>query len=297
MKNAFLRRLAFSLLLFWLAACQSLPTLVGPSPLPPSPTPPPPTPSPTPIPAAATINGEILPLDFFQAELARYQQAQAALGLSPTQAEAASAVLEDLIAQTLLAQAAHEAGFRLDDAALQARRDALAAQMGGDQALRDWQSAQGYTEAAFLQALRLSVEAAWMRDKLIADVPVSAEQVHIRQILVYNEADAQEVSTQLAAGASFDELAAIYDPLTHGDIGWFPRGYLLTPEVEEAAFALQPDSISPVIHSASGYHLLRLLERDPNRSLAPDALRALQTRALSAWLAARRQSSQITLAK
>lgn len=297
MSKKILRSLALGLLTVLLAACQGLPGLTGPTPLPATPTPPPPTPSPTPIPTAATVNGEIISLALFNAELQRYQQAQQALGLSPSEAEAASAVLEDLIAQTLLAQSAREAGFSLDEAALQARRDALAAQMGGEQALKDWQTAQGYTEPTFRQSLRLSVEAAWMRDKLIAEVPLTAEQVHVRQILVYNEADAQEVSAQLASGADFDELAAVYDPLTHGDIGWFPRGYLLTPEVEQAAFALEVNALSEVIHSAAGYHILKVLERQSDRPLAPDALRSLQFRALTDWLAERRQSSQITLAK
>jgi hypothetical protein len=29
------------------------------------------------------------------------------------------------------------------------------------------------------------------------------------------------------------------DPLTRGDLGWVPRGYLLDEKIEEAAFGLQ----------------------------------------------------------
>jgi len=288
-----MRQILILVLLFLLTACQPLAT-IAPTPLPPTETPLPPTP--TPIPAAAVINGERLTLDEFNAELTRYQQAQTALGQTIDEQSATSAVLDELIAETLLAQGAHEAGFRLDDAALQTRRDQLAAKMGGEQALLDWQKSQGYTEESFRLALRRNAEAAWMRDKIATEIPQKAEQAHVRQILTYNATDAQEVSDQLTAGANFNDLAAIYDPLTHGDIGWFPRNYLLAPEVETAAFALEVGVVSPVIQSAIGYHVITVLERQPDRLLAPDALLTLQSRAVSDWLTNRRQNSQIILA-
>ena len=290
-----MRQIFIVVLLFLLTACQPLAT-IAPTPLPPTETPLLPTPTPTPIPAAAVINGERLTLDEFNAELTRYQQAQTALGQTIDEQSATSAVLDELIAETLLAQGAHEAGFRLEDAALQTRRDQLAAKMGGEQALLDWQKSQGYTEESFRLALRRNAEAAWMRDKIATEIPQKTEQAHVRQILTYNATDAQEVSDQLAAGANFNDLAAIYDPLTQGDIGWFPRNYLLAPEVETAAFALEVGVVSPVIQSAIGYHVITVLERQPDRLLAPDALLTLQSRAVSDWLTNRRENSQIILA-
>lgn len=290
MRRIFLFIPCFVLLL---AACAPLAT-VSPSPQPATPTPLPP--SPTPIPAAASVNGEIIPLAEFNAELERYQRAQSGLGKTIEAQSAASAALDELIAETLLAQGALAAGFTLDDAALQARRDDLAAKMGGEQALLDWQKAQGYDEESFRRALRRSVAAAWMRDKIASDVPASAEQAHVRQILTYNASDAQEVSDQLAAGAVFDELAAIYDPQAHGDIGWFPRNYLQLSAIEEAAFSLEVGAISPVIETDLGFHVIEVLERQPARPLAPDVLLALRVRAVTQWLAERRQNSQISLA-
>ncbi|GAB4484197.1 MAG: peptidylprolyl isomerase [Anaerolineales bacterium] len=281
------------MVLIFLAACAPL-IVVSPSPQPPTLTPLPP--SPTPILAAASVNGEIIPLAEFNAELERYQRAQSGLGKTVSAQDAASAVLDELIAETLLAQAAQEAGFSLDDSALQARRADLAAKMGGEQALLDWQKAQGYDEESFRRALRRSLAAAWMRDKIAAAVPASAEQVHVRQILTYNAADAQEVSDQLAAGTAFDDLAAIYDPQTHGDIGWFPRGYLQAAAIEEAAFSLEVDAVSPVIETELGFHVIKVLERQTARPLAPDVLLALRARAVAQWLAERRQNSQISLA-
>ena len=67
----------------------------------------------------------------------------------------------------------------------------------------------GMTMPPFKVALKRSAEAAWMRDKIIADVPTSVEQIHVRQILTYNEGDARAALEQLNGGADFDELAAL----------------------------------------------------------------------------------------
>jgi len=253
------------------------------------------SPTETPVPMAVTVNGEGITLDEFNAELARYKTAQAALGKTVSEQEAPQIVLDELVAQLLLTQGAAEAGFTVDDAALQARLDALVAQLGGADKLSAWQQAHGYSEAGFRSALKRAVAAAWMRDKIISAVPNTAEQVHVRQILLYNEEVAQSYYNQLQAGADFDELAVLVDPITRGDLGWFPRGYLADQAVEEAAFSLEAGAVSAVIHSEAGYHILKLLELQADRPLSPDAFLALQNRALTNWLANRRQQSEIVL--
>jgi peptidyl-prolyl cis-trans isomerase C len=135
-----------------------------------------------------------------------------------------------------------------------------------------------------------------MRDKIIAEVPSTAEQVHVQQILLYNQDTAQSFLTQLNGGANFDELALRADPSTRGDLGWIPRGYLLEPKIEEAAFALQVGGHSDVIATDVGFHIVRILERDPARLLSPDAFLALQEVALKNWIDQQRQQSSIVLA-
>jgi parvulin-like peptidyl-prolyl isomerase len=107
--------------------------------------------------------------------------------------------------------------------------------------------------------LKRSAEAAWMRDKIIADVPASVEQIHLRQILTYNEADAQLALDQLNTGADFDELAALYDPITLGELGWVPQGYLLGCRANEAVFALQAGQYSAIIATDAGFHIFKAL--------------------------------------
>ncbi len=288
----FLAQLTLAVVL-GLSACASLGASNTPTPELPTSTPLPPTA--TPPPSVAIVNGEYITTAEFQSELERFKTSQTAQGLSFTEEDANKAVLEDMITQTLLVQAAREANFTLTDADLQARIDALASDIGGADALSTWQSTHGYDEASFRIALRRSVEAAWMRDKIIADVPMSVEQIHLRQILTYNQEDAQTALDQLKAGADFDELAALYDPVTLGELGWVPQGYLLDASADEAVFALEAGQYSAIIRTDAGFHIFKALERD-NHLLSPDALLTLQELELRGWVAEKRASSDIVLA-
>ena len=253
-------------------------------------------PTATPEPLALTVNGEGITYTEFDAEITRYTTSQQALGKTVSQEDATSAVIQDLTAQLLLAQGAHANGFTLDDAGLQSRIDALAAAIGGAENLSRWESDHGYNEQTFRSALRRGAESAWMRDKIIAEVPSTAVQVHVQQILLYNQETAESFLIQLNGGTDFDSLAARADPLTRGDLGWIPQGYLLEPKIEEAAFGLGVGDHSVVMETNVGFHIIRVLERDPNRPLSPDALLALQERALNNWVEQQRQQANIILA-
>ena len=242
------------------------------------------------------VNGEGITVAEFDSEVARYTTSHEALGKSVASMDATKAVIEDMTSQLLLAQGARNAGFTLDDTSLQARIDSLASQIGGPGNLSKWQSDHGYNDQTFRSALRRGAEAAWMRDKIVAAVPSTAEQVHVQQILLYNQDTAQSFLLQLNGGADFDELASDADPVTRGDLGWVPRGYLLDPKIEEAAFGLQVGGHSDMITTDVGYHIVKVLEKDPNRTLAPDAYLALQELALKNWIEQQRQQSNIVLA-
>jgi peptidyl-prolyl cis-trans isomerase C len=279
-------------LVFGLSACASFGTSNTPTPQLPTATPVPPTA--TPPPSVATVDGEYITAAEFQAELARYKSAQTTLGITVSEEEANKAVLEDMIAQVMLSQAARAANFNLTESDLKSRLDALAESVGGAEALSAWESSHGYDDASFKVALKRSAEAAWMRDKIIADVPTTAEQIHVRQILTYNEEDARAALEELKGGADFDELAAQYDPITLGELGWVPHGYLLDEKADKAVFALQAGAYSDVVTTNAGFHIFKALERG-DHPLSPDALLTVQELALKNWVAEQRAKSKIVL--
>ncbi|MFH1636090.1 MAG: peptidylprolyl isomerase [Chloroflexota bacterium] len=251
-------------------------------------TPPPLLPSTTPVELAAQVNGEGISLEEYETELALFRAA-ADTSLATYEEEN---VLEDMIDQVLLAQAAIEAGFVVDEVILQTRIDQLDI---GETTLQDWTTVHGYTEQSFRRTLTRSIAAAWMRDQIILEVPNSADQVHARQILLYNLDEATNVFAQLEAGTDFETLAAKYKPLTSGDLGWFPRGYLTVPELDEVIFALDPGAYGPVIETSLGFHIVQVIEHDPQRPLSPDTYRVLQIQALQQWLNDLRSQSEIVI--
>jgi parvulin-like peptidyl-prolyl isomerase len=228
--------------------------------------------------------------------MARFQQAQTALGNTFSLEAARQAVSDEFIDILLLAQGAAAKGYLVEDAALQGRVDSLAAQTGGPAALAAWQTAHGYTDATFRSDLRRQMAAAYMRDQVAASVPGTAEQVHVKQILLYNSDAAQQALGYLKAGWKFDDLAAQYDPVAKGELGWFPRGYLSDQTVEAAAFALQAGQYSDVIQTQAGYDILFVEALDPARPLSPDALLTLREHAVKDWLAQQRNKSTILIA-
>ena len=102
-------------------------------------------PSSTPVPLAAVVNGEAIDLDSYQADLARYQAAKGG-EVTPQEKQL---VLNNLVDQLLLAQAAAEQGFTPDAAQVQDRIAGLVSRLGSEKALNDWMAAQGYTLESF----------------------------------------------------------------------------------------------------------------------------------------------------
>lgn len=119
------------------------------------------------------------------------------------------------------------------------------------------------------------VKAAYQAGK---DKYQAPEQAHVAHILIANkdEAKAKEQIDKLrqeaASGADFAKLAKdnssdAGSALKGGDLGLIPRGQT-APEFEAAAFALnKPGELSPVIKTQFGYHIIKLIEKKPARTM------------------------------
>ncbi|MCJ7717447.1 MAG: SurA N-terminal domain-containing protein [Anaerolineales bacterium] len=245
-------------------------------------------PSPTPIPTAAVVNGDLITLAEFQEELARYKAA-VNRELTP---EDQTIVINELINLTLLSQAAGSEGFQLTESELDTRIAALDTE---EQPLSDWLAANGFTEDSFRNYLKRSLQAAWMRDQIINDVPWEMEQIHAQQMLFYDLASAEITLETLNEGKGFSQMASNHDPQTQGDLGWFPPGFLTMPALDPILFALEIGETSDIIETEIGYHIIKVLDKQDNRSLDPAIRQILKEKALDEWFERRWKLSTIDI--
>jgi peptidyl-prolyl cis-trans isomerase C len=249
------------------------------------------TPSPTPEPpAAARVNGQLITLEDFEKELARYEAAQRSLGnpLSAEEHPYQSDVLDYLIEQTLIEQAAVSEGIGISDQELDAEIERLKTETGAE-AFESWLQTNQYSMDEFRKVLRAQLTTQAMIDRVASSVGPTADQVHARHIVVASAETAEAITTQLEQGADFATLARTYSldestRMNGGDLGFFPRGLLLAPEVEEAAFSLAVGETSQIIESDFGIHIVQVLERDPARPLSAEIQQRLRAVAFEKWL-------------
>lgn len=87
-----------------------------------------------------------------------------------------------------------------------------------------------------------------------------SEQVHLRQIVLQTESDAQRMIEELNAGKSLQDLAKNFsitpDGEKGGDLGWVDRGTL---DIFDEAFVMRVNQRSDVKKSPYGFHIFELL--------------------------------------
>jgi parvulin-like peptidyl-prolyl isomerase len=237
---------------------------------------------------AATVNGVTVSMDAFNRELARFEAGQAALGFQVSDEEGyRQQILDVLIDNELIKQLGEREGIEVTDDQVNAEINSMIEEYGEDY-FYSWLQTNYYTPEEFRDVIKVQLMTEQLLPAVVDAVPQTAEHVHARHILVTSEGEAEQVLQQLQNGASFEELAAQHstDVTTRdrgGDLGWFPRGGLLVPEVEEAAFSLQPGETSGVVASAWGYHIVQTLEYEESRQVDPEIYQRLREQAIEEW--------------
>lgn len=98
------------------------------------------------------------------------------------------------------------------------------------------------------------------RQIVIAPQPDSAARARAR-------ATAESLLVQLRGGADFAELARQFTDdsasrASGGELGWFRRG-VMVKEFEQAAFSLRPGTLSPVVETDFGFHIIKVERTQP----------------------------------
>jgi parvulin-like peptidyl-prolyl isomerase len=230
----------------------------------------PPTPERNPLPVnvqgqsvVARVNDAEITQQQFQRALLRTQQ----VGIIADAAALNVSVLDSLIEQKLIEQAAADLNVTITDAQVDAELNTSKALVTDTVAWEKWLSDNLYTEEEFRESLRASLIANAVLAQVTGNLPEDVLQVHARHILVESEGEATDILNRLQSGEDFAALAAAHsrDITTRergGDLGWFIDGQLLEPALTQVAFAIEPGQMAGPVATSLGYHIVEVLERD-----------------------------------
>ncbi len=271
------------------------------------PTPIPPTPVPTAIPTAtprpiaASVNGAIIYQDEYDARFAQFQNWYP--NGTPDGTELAQFTLDNMITQRLLAQTAEANGIVVSAETVQNAIDQAISDSGGQEAYQVWLSQSGHDEASFRAQVSDEIMAQAVVGWVTRDVPLSADYVRARYIQVDDFDTAQAVLTDLRAGGDFATLVDIYSvepskQTTRGDLGFFRRGTLLVPIVEDTAFGLQPEEVSEVVthtrdDGSPTYFIVQTVEVQLGRKLSQEEYATSLRDVFETWLADTRNAAAV----
>lgn len=205
-------------------------------------------------------------------------------------------VLNQLIDQVLIVQAAEQMGITVTEEELEASIAQIKEDLGSEEAFAESLAANNLAEEQFRKLQRRQLLSRKVMDQVTSGIPDEAEQVHARHILVETREEAESILAQLENGADFAELAKKHsiDETTKesgGDLGFFPRGVVL-PEFEEVAFSLNVGERSGAVQTAFGYHIIEVLERE-TRPIPDEIKEGLRQQMITTWLQTQRAQVDI----
>lgn len=240
-----------------------------------------PKPPPPPLPSrpVAVVDGQPIHASDLRRELWRVHGKPVAGDVN--RLPLARALLDHMVDQELLMQAAKKAGVTADERELETAW--LSTQDG--YRINDFNAslvAQGLTPERVKEDLRAritvekflksqakqqarpsdeDVKAYYEAHKANYRVP---EQVRARQVVVRTEEEARPLQLRLAKGENFERIAREHsvapEKVRGGDLGFFAKGVM--PEVfDKVCFSLEPGQVSDVVPSEYGQHIFQVTER------------------------------------
>ena len=253
---------------------------------------------------AAVVNGVVIPEEEVNRGLLYHQQrllATTGQAIRPEMMmEARKMVLENLIDRELLYQQSRKKGITVKDAEVNEQLDQIKKQYPSEQAFKDSMAEDQLTEATVKSRIKMNmavqqfVEKEFAGKSDVTEVEVKAfydghpeyftepEAIRVSEITIRVDpkADAakkeearkkaQDLQKRLQKGDDFAILAKDFSQSPSaaqgGDMGMIPRGKMPQP-FDDAAFALKPGEVSAVVETPLGFHLIKVHEKKPEKTV------------------------------
>lgn len=251
----------------------------------------------------AVVNGKPIASVALDREIGMILQRAKAQGQVPGEKDMPAireAALNMLIKRELLTQESKKAGIKGDKARIDAELEGykknfpsgkefaaalteagtseaeLRGQIAANHAIRE------FIDSRFKGKVQVSEQEAkdfYGKNKGRFEQPESARARHILILSKEGEAKADrarkreklaQIKKELKGGADFATLAARFSECPSkaqgGDLGVFGRGQMVKP-FENAVFAMMPGDVSDIVETEFGFHLIKLEEKNPARTI------------------------------
>jgi peptidyl-prolyl cis-trans isomerase C len=264
-----------------------------------APTPPKPVPAQLPD-VVAHVNGE----DVKKADLERMIKTMEGRAGQPVPPDRRNEIyrgaLDQLIVYTILKQESRSKGVKVDDAEIDQKVQEVRGQFPTQEAFEKALKDRGMTVDSLKSDAHTELSVNRVMETAVANIPGPTdaeakdfyaknpdkfkqdEQVRASHILVRVDpnadaktkakakAEIDSVLKQLKGGGDFAKLAQQHsqDPSAAqgGDLGFFPKGQMV-PEFDHAAFSLPVGQLSGIVTTQFGYHILKVTEKKPPRTV------------------------------
>lgn len=282
-------------------------------------------PVPTQLPdVIARVNGETITKTDFE-EAVRSAEQRAGSPVPPDQRDRVfREILDQMIGYKLLIQESKTRKVDVPDSDVEARIVSIKQQFPTEDAFKQALAQQHMTVDKIKTDARQQMAVAKLVDDAIsAKVAVKpediqtfytqnpkefqeSEKVHASHILITAAKDADAATKAAArakaeailkdvkAGKDFATLAKqnSQDPgsaANGGDLGFFQQGQMVGP-FNDVAFALKPGTVSNVVETDFGYHIIKVIEKQPGRTVPLDEVKPK----IEQFLQARNREQQTT---
>jgi peptidyl-prolyl cis-trans isomerase C len=253
---------------------------------------------------AATVNGSVIPKQTLEREVRLFTDRMVRQGRQVPDVQVPvlrNEILDSLIDQELLYQDSQKQHMQVDKKAVDEKYDEIKKRFKTEQEFKDAIAKMDVTEAEIRSQLKkgLAIDEL-LKTKVVKDIQVTeeeakkyydehtdqfkqAEQVKASHILIKVAPDANDekkteaknkiaaVQERLKKGEDFATVAKESSEgpskSSGGDLGFFQRGQM-DKAFEEVAFALEPGTVSDVVETRFGYHIIKVDEKKPETTLS-----------------------------
>ncbi len=248
---------------------------------------------------AARVNGEAIKMSVIEQQLEdtkkQYPQMFEGADAEARLLDFRQRILDTLISQELLRQAAEDSGIEIDEKEIDNQVNELKKSFQGDQKFEEALKKANLTVDKLKDQLREQMVQQKLVEKLTAEIKIADKDikayydknkaqykeeaaVHAAHILFdeRDEANAEKVLEMVEDGDDFAALAKKYSKDTvsatkGGDLGWPTQPYV--SEFQAAADKLDPGEISDLVKSPFGWHIIKVIEKRSERQKKLDEVK------------------------